>query len=157
MKHLPATTARAGVRRTTIADLLPVLEQWMIGFDRQAASFEQLYGALGRESGYPPYNLVSVGDDRYRLELAVAGFRRDELKVTATDTTLTIEGTKEATETGDGESVLHRGIAARNFRQTFALAEYVEVDNVSLTEGILTVELRRELPDKVKPREITIN
>jgi molecular chaperone IbpA len=124
-----------------------------IGFDR----FFELLDAAGRlgepESGYPPYNIEKLGEDAYRITMAVAGFDRDELQVVARQNTLTIAGRKRNEES---RQYLHRGLATRAFERQFNLADYVRVSGANLENGLLSVDLVREVPDEVKPRRVEI-
>ena len=125
----------------------------VVGFDRLAALLDA--AAKGADAaGYPPYNIESVGDDAYRIELAVAGFGPDELSIEAKENVLTVSGQKAAND--DGKRFLHRGLAARNFERRFQLADYVVVTGAALENGLLAIELRRELPESLKPRRIAI-
>ena len=124
-----------------------------VGFDRV---FDLLTQAERAEASttWPPYNIEKVADDQYRITMALAGFRQDEIELTQRDTTLLVSGQKKAQE---GEhQYLHRGIAGRGFRQTFNLAEHVKVVGATMENGLLTVELQREVPEALKPRRITI-
>lgn len=125
----------------------------LVGFDRINRLMEQ---ALRHDvgSGYPPYNVEQTGDDAFRIELAVAGFGQDELTIEFKENTLTVTGRKAPSE--DGRRFLHRGIAERNFERRFALADHVRVDGARLVNGMLTVDLVRELPESLKPRKIAI-
>lgn len=124
-----------------------------VGFDRV---FDLLTQAERAEASttWPPYNIEKVADDQYRITMALAGFTQDEIELTQHDTTLLVSGQKKAQE---GEhQYLHRGIAGRGFRQTFNLAEHVKVAGATMENGLLTVELQREVPEALKPRRITI-
>jgi len=124
-----------------------------VGFDRL---FDLLTQAERAEASttWPPYNIEKVADDQYRITMALAGFTQDEIELTQHDTTLLVTGQRKAQE---GEhQYLHRGIAARTFRQTFNLAEHVKVVGASMENGLLTIELQREVPEALKPRRITI-
>ena len=124
-----------------------------VGFDRL---FELLNQAERVEpsTAWPPYNIEKVADDQYRITMAVAGFTADKIELTQQDTALLVTGQKA---NPDGEKhYLYRGIAARTFRQTFNLAEHVKVVGASLENGLLTVELKREVPEALKPRRIAI-
>jgi molecular chaperone IbpA len=103
---------------------------------------------------YPPYNIEKLGEDDYRVTMAVAGFGLDDLDITQKENALFIKG--NADSNGDGVTYLHRGIAARSFERRFALAEHVNVVDASLDNGILVVELKREVPEALKPRKIAI-
>ncbi len=107
------------------------------------------------EGSYPPYNIERTGENAYRITLAVAGFNDDELKVEIKEQTLTIAGVKKA-ETQD-KTFLHRGIAARSFERRFQLADHVDVTGADIKNGLLHVELVRNVPERMKPRTIAIN
>jgi molecular chaperone IbpA len=124
-----------------------------VGFDRLAALLEAAASAEG-PSGYPPYNIESVGDNAYRIELAVAGFRPDELSLEVKENLLTVQGRKAADATA--KRYLHRGLAERNFERRFQLADHVEVTDAHLGDGLLTISLKREIPEALKPRKIAI-
>ncbi len=123
-----------------------------VGFDRL---FDLLENGLTSQitDGYPPFDLVRDGEDRYRINMAVAGFRPDEIEVTAQQNMLIVTGRKK--EGGDARYI-HRGIAARDFERRFGLADYVEVKNADLADGMLSIELAREIPEAMKPRRIEI-
>ncbi len=137
----------------TTFDLSP-LYRTAIGFDRMA---DMLSNAARVDSnGYPPYNIESLGEDRYRITMAVAGFSPDEIEIVTERNTLTVSGGKsESEEQGEGE-FLYRGIATRSFERRFQLADHVEVDGANLENGLLHIELKRELPEQMKPRKIEI-
>ncbi len=108
--------------------------------------------------GYPPYNIERTGENAYRISVAVSGFSQGELSIVAKENTLTIKGEKSANENGkDNSEVLYRGIAARAFERAFQLADFVQVKNASLENGLLHVDLVREIPEAKKPRSIPIN
>ena len=125
----------------------------VVGFDRLAALLDAAAKG-GDAAGYPPYNIESVGDDAYRIELAVAGFSPEELSIEARENVLTVSGAKAAND--DAKRFLHRGLAARSFERRFQLADYVVVTNAALANGLLAIELKRELPESLKPRRIEI-
>ena len=116
----------------------------------------QLWDILGpkTEVTYPPYNIETDGKDAYRVTVAVAGFGEDDLDVTLENETLTISGNK-ADETGDA-AFLHRGIAGRNFQLKFNLADHIKVNGANLENGVLAVDLVREVPEELKPHQIEI-
>lgn len=124
-----------------------------IGFDRLAQLFDQAQRTEGQPS-YPPYNVELVTEDRYRITMAVAGFDRSELDIETERDTLTIIGRKQKEEAT--RTFLHRGIAARDFEQRFQLADHVKVVNAQLDNGLLNIELVREIPETMKPRKIAI-
>ena len=125
----------------------------VVGFDRLAALLDA--AAAGNESaGYPPYNIETVGEDAYRIEMAVAGFRPDELNIEVKENVLTVQGKKAAND--DSRRFLHRGLAERNFERRFQLADYVVVTDADLADGLLSISLKREVPEAKKPRRIEI-
>ena len=137
--------------RTTTFDYAPLWRS-TIGFDR----FLDLVDAAQRAGGndnFPPYNIERLGEDRYRISLAVAGFGPDDIAITAEQNVLTIESQKAEKEQGD---YIHRGISARHFRRQFNLADYVQVKNATFENGLLRIELAREVPEAMKPRRIAI-
>jgi molecular chaperone IbpA len=123
-----------------------------IGFDRL---FQMLDSGFDSDSGYPPYNIERTGENSYRITMAVAGFTPEELKVEAKESTLTVSGEKKPDE--KDRTFLHRGIAARNFERRFQLADYVEVSSASFENGLLNIDLQRNIPERMKPRQIAIN
>jgi molecular chaperone IbpA len=125
----------------------------VVGFDRLAALLDSA-AASAETSGYPPYNIETVGDDAYRVEIAVAGFRADELNLEVKENVLTVQGRKTAND--EARRYLHRGLAERNFERRFQLADYVVVTDAELSDGLLRIALKRELPEAMKPRRIEI-
>jgi len=126
-----------------------------VGFDRLFSMFDQLGGVEGSAPTYPPYNIERTGENSYRVTVAVAGFTEAELSLETKENTLTIRGEKQAKSETNGE-VLYQGIAARAFERRFQLADYVEVKGASLENGLLHVDLAREIPEAMKPRQIRI-
>jgi molecular chaperone IbpA len=128
-----------------------------VGFDRV---FDLLQSATRAEQSgdkFPPYDIERVGEDAYKIVVAVAGFRSDELTMTADRNLLTIEGKRAPADPSAGQrEILHRGIGARAFKQTFQLADHVKVTSASLADGLLTVDLVREIPEVMRPRQIQI-
>jgi molecular chaperone IbpA len=124
-----------------------------IGFDRLFDLAEMANRAAG-EDNYPPYNIERLAEDRYQIALAVAGFSPDEISVTAEQNVLTIEGSK--VEKAERE-YLYQGISTRRFKRQFSLADYVQVKNAAFDNGLLRVELAREIPEAMKPRRIAVN
>jgi len=131
-------------------DLAPLYRS-TVGFDRLFSMLDGFEAA----PGYPPYNIERTGETDYRVTVAVAGFGENELSIEAKENTLTIKGSKEAKEEQNGE-VLYQGIAARAFERVFQLADHVLVKNASLENGLLHVDLVREIPEAKKPRQIPI-
>ncbi|MGN6374456.1 MAG: Hsp20 family protein [Sphingomonas sp.] len=124
-----------------------------IGFDRLFDLLENTSRAAGSDN-YPPFNLQRLAEDRYRITLAVAGFSRDQIEITAQQNLLLVQGKREE-ETQDG-SFLHVGIANRSFERRFELADFVRVDDARLADGLLTIDLVREVPETMKPKTIAI-
>ena len=126
-----------------------------VGFDRV---FSRLDGLVGQEAKtYPPYNIERVGDNAYRVSIAVAGFSNSDIAIESKENSLTIKGAKAGESQEKNREFLHRGIAERAFELRFQLAEYVEVTGANLENGLLHIELKRELPESKKPRSIQIN
>lgn len=134
-------------------DLSP-LYRTLVGFDRINALMDNAM-RLDAAPGYPPFNVEQTGDDGFRIELAVAGFAPEELNIEFKDATLTVTGRKAPVE--EARRFLHRGIAERSFERRFGLADYVRVESAKLENGVLVIELIRELPEALKPRTIAIN
>ena len=124
-----------------------------VGFDRLFDMLDQT-ARVETAAHWPPYNVEKVGDDHYRITMAVAGFGSDEIEITQIENTLLISGQKQPEQ--ENGQFLHRGIATRAFKQTFNLADYVKVTNAKLENGLLTVDLVREVPEEMKPRRIQI-
>lgn len=127
-----------------------------VGFDRV---FDLLQNATrGEPQGdkYPPYDIERTGEDAYRITLAVAGFREDELTVTTERNLLFVEGEHREKASGPEREFLHRGIGARAFKQRFQLADHVKVSDANLTDGLLTIDLVREIPEVMRPRRIEV-
>lgn len=132
-------------------DFAPLFRS-MIGFDRLAS----LLDGQGVSNAYPPYNIEKTGEEAYKISMAVAGFTQSDIDITVEGGTLSVQGRK-SDEKGDREAVfLHRGIATRAFEQRFQLADHVEVKSASLANGMLTIELKREVPERLKPRKIEV-
>jgi molecular chaperone IbpA len=134
-------------------DLTPLYKS-SIGFDHLASVLDQLSN-LEAESGFPPYNIERLGENNFRISMAVAGFGDNDLSIEVKEGTLTIRGEKNSEE--KVRQYIHQGIAARNFERRFRLADYVEVSNATLEHGLLHIDLKRELPEAMKPRTISIS
>jgi molecular chaperone IbpA len=134
-------------------DLAPFYRS-TVGFDRLFSLLDQ--GVGGAAPGYPPYNIERTGDNEYRVTVAVAGFAEPELSVVAKENTLTIRGEKNAEDEEKSGNVLYQGIAARAFERVFQLADFVQVKGAKLENGLLHVDLVREIPEAKKPRTIPI-
>ena len=136
----------------TAIDFSPLFRS-TIGFDRFTNVLET--ATRIESSGYPPYNIETVGENEYRITLALAGFNLSEIAIEVKENKIYISGSKSEPERE--LKYLHRGIANRSFRKTFQLADYVSVSNAYYTDGLLHIDLERELPEAMKPRSIKIN
>ncbi|HEV7383565.1 MAG TPA: Hsp20 family protein [Phenylobacterium sp.] len=125
----------------------------VVGFDRLADLLDT--AAADSAAGYPPYNIERTDENAYRVEIAVAGFRPEELSIEVKENLLTVSGRKTAND--EQRRFLHRGLAERNFERRFQLADYVVVTDANLADGLLSISLKRELPEALKPRQIAIN
>ena len=134
-------------------DLSPLFRS-TVGFDHLDKLFETALREAGRDVSYPPYNIAKVGQDKYRISMAVAGFGEGDLDITAHENVLTVKG--QISEPENGVEYLHRGIAQRAFEHRFQLADHVKVVGAKLQNGLLNVELAREVPEAMKPRKIEI-
>jgi len=132
-------------------DLSPLYRS-VVGFDRLA----DLLDAAGAESagGFPPYNIERTAENAYRVEIAVAGFRQEDLAIEVKENLLTVQGRKVAND--EAKRYLHRGLAERNFERRFQLADFVVVKDARLENGLLSIALERELPEALKPRRVEI-
>lgn len=129
-----------------------------VGFDHLFRLLDTMTTETGENTGYPPYNIERTGENAYRITMAVAGFAADDIHVEVKEGALTIRAQKDGGDKDDRE-FLHRGIAERSFERRFQLADYVEVSGADIADGLLHVQLERNLPDRMKPRtvEITTN
>jgi molecular chaperone IbpA len=136
----------------TIFDFSPLFRS-TVGFDRLIDRLDQV-SRVEPMTNWPPYNIEKAGDDQYRITMAVAGFSPDEIEVVQQENALFVNGQKHPEP--EGVQVLHRGIATRAFKQSFSLADYVKVTGASLENGLLTIALKRDIPEELKPRRIEI-
>lgn len=125
-----------------------------VGFDRLFDLLEN-QARLNAGDNYPPFNISRRGDDNYRITLAVAGFRAGDLDITAQQNLLIVQGRKRE-EATDGSELIHVGIANRGFERRFELADFVRVESADLADGLLTIDLVREVPEAMKPRKIAV-
>lgn len=125
-----------------------------VGFDRLARLLEDSMQWTESSNGYPPYNIEKLGDNRYRITIAVAGFGEDDLNLHMHENTLIVEGLRKDGDPGRG--YLYRGIAGRAFKRHFQLADHVEVAEAHLENGLLVIDLKREVPEAMQPRRIPI-
>lgn len=139
------------VNTRTLPALLERINREFVGFDDLLTSIQNLeYGS----AGFPPYNILKDGENRFEVVLAVAGFTPEEVEVSLENNTLTVAGTKaeDATE----RTFLHKGIAFRNFKREFRLGQYIEVEGAEFKNGLLTITLVRNVPEAMKPRKIEV-
>ena len=127
-----------------------------IGFDRLFFMLDQIDGVEGSAPSYPPYNIARTGENVYRISVAVAGFTDADLSIETKENTLSLRGEKQAKDEEKSGDVLYQGIAARNFGRNFQLADHVRVKGASLENGLLHIDLVREVPEAMKPRAIPI-
>jgi molecular chaperone IbpA len=123
-----------------------------VGFDRL---FDLLENSAAGQTGenYPPFDLIQLDDNRYRISLAVAGFKKEEIDVTAQQNLLIVTGRRQD---DDGSGYIHRGIATRSFERRFGLADHVTVREADLSDGLLSIDLVREIPEAMRPRKISV-
>ena len=141
----------------TRIDLTPFYRS-AIGFDRMANLVDNLFHTSeAGNTNFPPYNIEKIGETDYRITMAVAGFGENELDVTIHDGTLIITGRSEQEAVDDDKTFLYRGIAGRQFERRFQLADFIEIKSASLNKGLLHINLKREIPEKMKPRKISID
>lgn len=135
-------------------DFTPLMRT-AVGFDRLARQIETA-SRTSQETGWPPYNIETTGENAYRIEVAVAGFGPDELNIEAKENMLIVTGKKTPQADAEQRTFLHRGLAERDFERRFQLADYVVVKSAALNHGLLVIDLKRELPEALKPRRIEI-
>jgi molecular chaperone IbpA len=126
------------------------------GFDRLFTMLDSLAQPDGGQT-YPPYNIERTGEDSYRISMAVAGFSEDEISIEAHCNVLTIKGERKEETNGEGSELLYRGIASRAFERRFQLADHVDVTGANLKNGLLHIDLKRNIPEELKPRKIAIS
>jgi molecular chaperone IbpA len=133
---------------------IPSIHKFAVGFDNVFDEILRLSSQQGNNN-YPPYNIVKHNDNKFVIELAVAGFREGDINVTVEKNTLTIEG-EQSVDLDTTVEYLHRGISARNFTRTYTLADHVEVSEAVVSNGILSITLERQLPEELQPKKIAI-
>ena len=136
-------------------DLSPLYRS-TVGFDRFATMLDQVLSADMPQPSYPPYNIEKTGEDAYRITLAVAGFGDNDLDIEAREGVLVVKGAINRTEGGEAPTYLHRGIAERSFERRFQLADHVRAQGATIENGLLHIDLVREIPEALKPRRIEI-
>ena len=137
---------------------LQLLDKFFVGFDQQLNRMNRLHDELAKTTptNYPPYNIKRIGPNNYLIELAVAGFKREEVDVTVEDGKLVVKGSVSPDLPETNDDYIYKGIGTRNFTRTFILEENVEVTGANLINGMLQVELERIVPDHKKPRKIEV-
>jgi molecular chaperone IbpA len=131
-------------------------------FRRSTVGFDRLFDMLEANArsatteNYPPFNLERLSEDRYRITLAVAGFKSEEIDITAQQNLLLVAGKKAEASDGDRTQMLHLGIANRSFERRFELADFIRVERADLADGLLTIELVREIPEAMKPKKVSV-
>ena len=136
-------------------DLSPLYRS-TVGFDRLGSMLDQLMSGDTPAPGYPPYNIEKTGEDAYRISIAVAGFGEDDLGIEVKDQGLTVTARKREAAGDEQPHILHRGIAERGFERRFQLADHMKVTGAALENGLLHIDLVREVPEALKPRTIAI-
>jgi molecular chaperone IbpA len=136
---------------------IPTIARYSVGLDELFDTLSRSVNA-GSNSNYPPYNIIRYDENRYSVEIALAGFKEDEVEITVHEGYLTVEGQQKAkTVDLDGPVYLHHGISKRDFRKTWPLGNHVEVTAANFSDGILTVSLERRVPEEMKPKKIAIS
>ena len=139
----------------TTTDFSPLYRSF-IGFDHLAGLIDQASRA-DKQSSYPPYNIELLAEDQYRISMAIAGFAEQELEIESKQNTLVVTGTKAVDKDKTNRKFLHQGIAERNFERKFQLGDHVKVIGAFMENGLLHIDLQREIPEALKPRKIAIN
>lgn len=127
----------------------------LAAMSRALVGFDHVFNARLNNSNYPPHNIVKYSDSEYAIEIAVAGFRKDEITVEVDQDQLVVRGVQSQTDTSSKE-YLHRGLASRDFEQSYTLAEYMTVNGAEVKDGMLIIEIERIVPESLKPRQILI-
>ena len=142
--------------RTTTIDFSPLFRT-AVGFDRLSHLLDSAAQHSNRDLSYPPYNIERGDENHYRVTMAVAGFKPADIEVILKENTLIIKSVSEPYNSENIQNLLYQGIARRNFERNFQLADHIKVEKANLADGLLTIELAREIPEDKKPRKITIN
>lgn len=141
-----------------LVSFTPLMRQ-TVGFDRFNDLFETLMSdsSEDRFEAYPPYNIEKTSEDEYRIAIAVAGFSEKDLDIAVENDRLSVSGRHSDENKDEGANYLHRGIATRAFERSFRLADHIQIEDAQLKDGLLTIDLKREIPEEKKPRMIPIN
>jgi molecular chaperone IbpA len=150
----PALLDKRRTKMRTAFDFAPYRRS-TVGFDRLFDMLENSTLGGGQEN-YPPFDLIKLGENDYRIELAVAGFKPDEIDITAQQNVLLVTGRKKDEDEQKGNDYVYRGIATRSFERRFALADHIQVKGADLKDGLLSIDLVREIPEAMKPKKISI-
>jgi molecular chaperone IbpA len=134
---------------TSMLDLFQ--DPFFVGFNRELERFKKVQT---NSTGYPPYDLIKIDEDTYQVDIALAGFAKDDIEVTVDNGSLIIKGEKKAST--DDSNTIHKGISSRKFTRIFALGEYMEVTNAELVDGLLTVKIERIVPEDKKPKQVQV-
>ena len=140
----------------TTFDFAPLYRS-TVGFDNLAALLDNITSSERTASTYPPYNIELLKEDQYRITMAVAGFDDDDISIEVENNTLTVSSNRADDKADGNRNYLYRGIAERNFRRQFRLADHIKVTGANMANGLLHIELAREIPEAMKPRQIAIN
>ncbi len=142
----------------SLASFLTDMKSWSVGFEREWDMLEDMQDSFSRGlPAYPPYNIKKIRDKEYEIELAVAGFDRQDLEVDVSDNQIIVEGNKGFKNESSEVDYIYKGIASRHFRQSFALADHLEVTNAEFKDGILRIHLKGEMIDQPKTHKIAIH
>src|SRR3954463_9399011 len=150
----PPCSSRGGLSMRSAFDFAP-FRRSTVGFDRLFDMLENNTFGQAQEN-YPPFDLIKLGDNEYRIELAVAGFKENEIDITAQQNVLIVSGRKKEEDEQKGNDYIYRGIANRSFERRFALADHIQVKGADIKDGLLAIELVREIPEAMKPKRIDI-
>ena len=142
--------------RTTTFDFSPLFRT-AVGFDRLSHLLDSAAQYSNRDLSYPPYNIEQNNENHYSVIMALAGFKPTDIEIVQKENTLTIKSVSEVHKQEGKQNLLYQGIAQRKFERSFQLADHIKVANASLTDGLLTIELAREIPEEKRPRKISIN
>lgn len=127
-----------------------------VGFEELFRNLDRINNSYTRNT-FPPYNLISTGEDEFLIELAVAGFSKDDIEIETHNNVLTVSGKSVTEDESNSRRYMYRGIAGRSFKREFLLGDYVEVENADIVNGILRIQLRRHVPESMKPKRIEIS
>ena len=136
---------------------IPQIHRFGVGFDRMCRELDQMLTNTAGQSNYPPYNMIKHTEDKFSIEIAVAGFRDGEVTIEVANQQLKVEGRQAQVIEDEGREYIHRGISGRDFVRVFTLAEHVEAVGARQENGILTITLERQVPEEKKPKAIAIN